>query len=169
MARWAKSMGVTVIGVVSRAGAVARAEAAGCDAVFVWGEADIPAEVKRLTGGRGVQVVYDGVGKDTFAASIDSLAQRGIMASIGASSGPPPAVEVSTLNTKGSLFLTRPTIVHHAGDVAEYRERAAAVFEATIAGTIRPEIWREFALAEAAAAHAAIEAGGVEGAVLLRP
>lgn len=169
MAAMARAAGTTVVGVVSRASAAPLAEAAGCHHVLVWGACDLPTEVARLTGGRKAQVVYDGVGRDTFAASLDCLAPRGLLASIGASSGPPPAVEMATLNAKGSLFVTRPSIVAYATDPTEYRARAQAVFSAAEAGIIQPCVWRSYPLTQAAEAHAAIEAGGVEGAVLLQP
>ena len=106
MAPWAKSLGAFVIGVVSKEGSVARAQAAGCDAVLVWGACDPPAEVAKLTGGHKAHVVYDGIGKLTFATSLDCLRRRGLMISFGASSGAPDPVAVGTLNAQGSLFLT---------------------------------------------------------------
>lgn len=138
MVPWARALGATVIGVVSRESSVARALKSGCNAVLVWGKDDIPAEVARLTAGRKAHVVYDGVGKATFEASLDSLGTRGLLVSIGASSGAPPAVAVSALNSKGSLYLTRPSLAAHATDIEEYRRRADAVFEAIAAGIIRP-------------------------------
>lgn len=163
----AKEIGATVIGVVSGANSVETAKAAGCDLVLIWGTDNIVDEVSTFTKGAKVQVVYDGVGRATFDTSIDCLAPRGLMVSMGASSGAPAAVEMSTLNTKGSLFITRPTIANHAVDEAEYRMRAKAVFDAAERGVIKPNVWRRFPLAQAAAAHATIEAGGVTGAVLL--
>jgi NADPH2:quinone reductase len=169
MAPWAKSLGAFVIGVVSKEASIARAKTAGCDAVLVWGGCDLPAEVARLTDGQKAHVVYDGIGKPTFSASLDSLRVRGTMVSLGASGGAPDPLTVGTLNTKGSLFLTRPALGAHATDLGEYRQRADAVFGAVAAGIITPTTWRAFSLADAAAAHAALESGQSAGAVLLKP
>lgn len=168
LASWAKHLGAYVIGVVSKEASIERARAAGCDTVLVWGP-ELSAEVSRATEGAKAHVVYDGVGKDTFAASLDCLRPRGMLASIGASSGAPPAVEMSTLNAKGSLFVTRPGLAAHASDLAEYRERAADVFAAFRAGMIKPAIWKTYALEHAAEAHQAIDDGLATGAVLLKP
>jgi NADPH2:quinone reductase len=166
---WAKSLGAFVIGVVSKEASVMRATSAGCDAVLVWGACDLPGEVARLTEGRKADVVYDGIGKPTFSASLDSLRPRGLMVPIGASGGPPDPVAVGTLNAKGSLYLTRPGLAAHATDLTEYRQRADAVFEAVMAGIIKPVAWKTFPLSEAAAAHAALESGMSKGVILLKP
>jgi len=169
MAPWAKSLGAFVIGVVSKEASIARAQAAGCDAVLVWGACDLPAEVAKLTDGQKAHVVYDGIGKLTFAASLDCLRPRGMMVSFGASSGAPDPMAVGTLNAKGSLFLTRPGLAAYASELGEYHERASSVFNAVTSGVIKPEAWRVFALSDAAAAHAALEGGQSAGAILLRP
>ena len=169
MVPWAKSLGAFVIGVVSRATSAPLAQAAGCDAVLVWGACDLPAEVARLTDGKKAHVVYDGIGKLTFAASLDCLRPRGMMVSLGASSGAPDPIDVGTLSAKGSLFLTRPGLGAHATDVGEYRQRAEAVLGAVTDGVIKPATWRVYALSEAAAAHAALETGQSAGAILLKP
>lgn len=166
---WAKHLGACVVGVVSKEASVARARARGCDEVLVWGEGDLAAQLSRITNGEKAHVVYDGVGRDTFAASLDSLRSRGLLASIGASSGAPPAVEVSTLNQKGSLFLTRPALAAHATDIAEYRQRAADVFAAIADGVFVPEVWKTYPLAQAAEAHLDIETRKSAGAIVLRP
>jgi NADPH2:quinone reductase len=169
MAPWAKHLGAFVIGVVSKEASIERARALGCDAVLVWGACDLPAEVATLTNGRKADVVYDGIGRDTFGASLDSLRPRGLLASIGASTGAPPPIEVGTLNAKGSLFLTRPGLAAHATDITEYRERAEDVFAAVSDGVIKPSAWKAFSLADAAGAHAALESGGSAGPILLKP
>jgi NADPH2:quinone reductase len=169
LAPWAKHLGAVVIGVVSKESSAGRARAAGCDAVLVWGACDLPAEVARLTDGRKAHVVYDGIGRATFHASLDSLRTRGMMVSIGASTGAPAPVDVGTLNAKGSLFLTRPGLGNHATDINEYRERVSDVFDAMERGFIKPSIWKTFALADAAEAHAALENGRSSGAILLKP
>jgi NADPH2:quinone reductase len=169
MAPWAKALGAFVIGVVSKEASVARAKAAGCDEVLVFDAETLPAEVARLTNGKKAHVVYDGIGKPTFAASLDSLRARGTFVSFGASGGVPDPVAIGTLNAKGSLFLTRPSLGAHASDLEEYHERARAVLSAVATGIIKPSAWKNFSLADAAAAHAAIENGQSAGAVLLKP
>jgi NADPH2:quinone reductase len=169
MAPWAKSLGAFVIGVISKEASVSRAQALGCDAVRVWGACDLPAEVAKLTDGQRAHVVYDGIGKVTFAASLDCLRPRGMMVSFGASSGEPDPVAVGTLNAKGSLFLTRPGLGAHATELGEYHQRANAVFDAVTAGVIKPAAWNVFPLSDAAAAHAALEGGKSAGAILLKP
>ena len=114
-------------------------------------------------------MVYDGIGKLTFAASLDSLRPRGLMVSFGASSDTPEPVAVGTLNAMGSLFLTRPGLGAHATDLVEYHQRADAVFKAVNAGVIKPATWKVFPLSDAAAAHAALESGQSAGAILLEP
>jgi NADPH:quinone reductase len=168
LAPWAKHLGARVIGIVPKETSVGLAASAGCDEVLVWGACDLPSEVARLTDGRKVDVVYDGIGKETFNASIDSLRVRGMMVSIGASSGLPDPVSIATLN-KNSLFLTRPGLAAHASDVEEYRERAHDVLDAVRLGIIKPTISRTFALAEAADAHRALEQGGAGGSLILKP
>jgi NADPH:quinone reductase len=168
MAPWAKHLGATLIGVVSKEASVDRAKASGCDAVLVWGACDLPAEVSRITEGRKANVVYDAIGRETFQASLDSLGARGVFVSFGASTGAPPPVEISTLG-KSSLFLTRPSLATHATDVAEYQERAADVFSAVAGGIIKPAVWRTYPLSEVVAAHTALEQGASAGTILLKP
>lgn len=169
MVPWAKHLGAFVIGVVSKEASVEVARRRGCDAVLVWGKADLAKEVAALTDGRKADVVYDGVGRATFEASLHSLRPRGLMVSIGASSGAPDPVAVGTLNAKGSLFLTRPSIVAHATDIDEYRTRVEDVFSAVTSGVIKPEIWKTFPLDRAADAHAALENGSSNGPIILIP
>lgn len=169
MVPWAKHLGAFVIGVVSKAASVTLAEAAGCDAVIVWGSGDLAAQVATMSEGRKADVVFDGIGKATFMASLDSLRPRGTMVSIGASSGAPDPIAVGTLNAKGSLYLTRPGLAAHATELGEYHQRAAAVFGAVTAGVLKPKAWNTFALADASQAHAALEGGKSAGAILLKP
>lgn len=168
MVPWAKHLGATLIGVVSKPSSVERARASGCDAVLVWGDCDLPKEVAAITGGRKADVVYDAIGRDTFQASLDSLGPRGVMVSFGASSGSPPPVEVSALG-KNSLFVTRPSLATHATDIEEYRARAIDVFGAVSKGIIKPKIWKTYPLSEVAAAHEALESGASAGTILLKP
>lgn len=168
MARWAKHLGAYVIGVVSE-GKEDVARAAGCDAVLVWGAVDLPTEVVKLTDGRKADVVYDSIGRQTFEASLDSLRSRGMLVSFGTASGPPPPVELATLNKKGSLFLTRPSVFAYTADAGEYRQRAADVLAALAAGIIQASVWKTFPLAEVAKAHTAIESRQSSGAIVMRP
>ena len=169
MCSWARHLGAQVLGVVSRPASVERARAAGCDEVFVFDAATLPAQVAKATQGRKVDVVYDPIGRDTFAASLDCLRPRGLLVSFGATSGLPPPVEVGTLNAKGSLFLTRPSLAAHTATAAEYQERAQDVLAAVAAGIIRPHIGQRYALADAAQAHADMEQGRSQGAIILVP
>ncbi|WP_110973168.1 quinone oxidoreductase family protein [Pseudomonas huaxiensis] len=169
MAQWAKHLGAFVIGVVSRPSSVDKARALGCDEVLVFDPATLAAEVARITDGKKVDVVYDPIGRVSFDASLDSLRLRGLMVSFGASSGAPAALEMATLNGKGSLFITRPSLAAHTATHAEYQERAADVLAAVSAGIITPQIWGRYALADAARAHADLESGRSSGAIILTP
>lgn len=169
MAAWARHLGAWVIGVVSKAESVERARAAGCDEVLVFDAASLAAQVAELTAGSKVDVVYDPIGRATFEASLNSLRPRGLLVSFGATSGVPPAVEVATLNAKGSLFLTRPSLAAHTANPEEYRLRAQAVLRAHADGVIQPRVWRRYPLAEAAVAHTDLLEGRSQGALVLLP
>ncbi|WP_429949520.1 quinone oxidoreductase family protein [Comamonas sediminis] len=169
MASWAKHWGATVIGVVSKPQSQARALAAGCDQALVFDPQTLAAQLRDATGGRMADVVYDGLGKLSFAASLDCLRPRGLMVSFGATTGAPPAIDMATLNAKGSLYITRPSLAAHTATAAEYQQRASAVLQAVEQGIIQPAIGRRYALEEVAAAHADLEAGQTQGAVVLLP
>jgi NADPH2:quinone reductase len=169
MVSWAKHLGATVIGVVSKPASVEKAQALGCDEVLVFDAENLASEVARFTEGRKVDVVYDPIGRVSFQASLDSLRPRGLLVSFGASSGAPCAVELSTLNAKGSLFLTRPSLAAHTASASEYQERAEDVLAAVGAGIIKPRIWASYSLADAALAHADLESGRSSGAIILKP
>lgn len=169
MVPWARHLGAFVIGIVSKAQSVARAEALGCNAVLVFDANATAARIAEITQGRKADVVYDPIGRATFGVSLDSLRPRGLLVSFGASSGAPPAIDVGTLNAKGSLFLTRPSLGAHTADIAEYRQRANDVLAAVAAGIIEPRIWRTYALSDVVQAHADIEGGKSAGAVILKP
>ncbi|MFJ5254004.1 quinone oxidoreductase family protein [Pseudomonas sp. NPDC088414] len=169
MVPWAKHLGATVIGVVSKLASVGKALRSGCDEVLVFNADNLASEVSRLTQGRKVDVVYDPIGRASFQASLDSLRPRGLMVSFGASSGAPSAVELSTLNAKGSLFLTRPSLAAHTASACEYQERAQDVLAAIGAGIIKPRIWASYALKDASQAHTALESGQSSGAIILKP
>jgi NADPH:quinone reductase len=128
--------------------------------------AELPGLVRGLAGG-GLPVVYDGVGRSTFDASLASLRRRGVMVLFGASSGPVPPFDIQRLNSGGSLFLTRPTLGHHIATTEELRGRADELFAAVIDGTLDVRIGNRFPLAEAAAAHEALEGRATTGKVIL--
>lgn len=169
MCSWAKHLGATVFGVVSRATSIERAQKAGAHHVLIWGQCNLPEEIERLTSGRKVDVVYDAVGKITFDASLDCLRPRGLMVSFGASSGPPEPVPVSTLNYKGSLYLTRPSLAQHLVSLEDYHARLTDVIDAFLGGIIRSPLAHTFPLKQASRAHELLEAGLAEGAVVLTP
>ena len=165
---WAKALGATVIGTVGSAAKVDVARRHGCDHVVLTTE-DVAARVRSLTGGTGADVVYDSVGRDTFEASLDSLRPRGLLVSYGNASGPVPPFAPLLLTTKGSLFLTRPSLVHYIATRAELLASAGAVFEAVLAGKIRVEIGQRYPLAEASRAHADLEGRRTTGPSVLLP
>ena len=169
MAAWARHLGAFVIGVVSKAESVERARAAGCNEVFVFDAATLADQVKEATQGHKADVVYDPIGRVTLEASLDSLRPRGLFVSFGALSGAPAPIDMGTLNAKGSLFATRPSLAAHTATAAEYQERARDVLDAVTAGIIRPQVWRRYPLAEVAAAHAELEQGRSQGAIVLVP
>lgn len=153
----AKLAGARVIGTVSNAKKASQAEAAGCDHVINYKREDFAAEVKKLTGGRGVDVVYDGVGKATFEGSLNSLRPRGTLALFGQASGPVPKFDPQILNQKGSLFLTRPSLGHHAATRDELLWRAGELFEWQRSGQVRVLAAQHYPLADAARAHEDLE------------
>ena len=165
----AKLRGARVIGTVSTAAKAELARAAGADEVILYTERDFEEEVKRLTGGAGVQVVYDSVGKTTFAKGLNCLASRGMMVLFGQSSGPVGALDPLVLMQKGSLFLTRPTVVTYIASRAELLARAGEVLGWVREGRLRVRIGGEFPLAQAADAHRELEARRTTGKLLLIP
>ena len=169
MVQWAKDLGARVLGVVGSEEKAALARAHGCDETILRGSEDLAARVRELTDGAGVPVVFDSVGRATFAASLDCLAPRGMLVSFGNASGPAPAVEPGTLAAKGSLYLTRPTLVHYTRTRAELETLANSVLERVAAGVLRVRVEQRFPLAEIAEAHRALEAGRTVGATVLAP
>jgi len=156
-----------VIGTASTPEKQASARAAGAEHAL--GYAELLPEVKRLTGGRGVQVVYDSVGQSTFNSSLDALAPRGLLVSFGQSSGPVPPIDPLVLSRKGSLFLTRPTLAHYVPTRDELVARSHNLFRWVEEGTIHVRIDRRVPLAAAADAHRALESRQTSGKVLLEP
>lgn len=165
----ARAAGAHVVGAVSTDEKAAVARAAGAHEIIRYDLAPLAAEARRLTGGRGVDVVYDGVGRATFEASLDSLCVRGTLALFGGASGPVPPFDPAVLNTKGSLYLTRPSLFHYVRTAEEYGARAGAVLGAIAAGTLDIQVSLRFPLAEAANAHRALEGRGTTGKILLVP
>ena len=165
----AKLRGARVIGTVSTAEKAALARAAGADEVIRYTEQDFEVEVKRLTGGRGVQVVYDSVGRTTFEKGLNVLAPRGMMVLYGQSSGAVAPLDPQVLNQKGSLVLTRPTLHHFVATRAELLARAGDVLGWVRAGKLAVRVGLELPLAEAGEAHRRLEARRTTGKVLLLP
>jgi NADPH2:quinone reductase len=167
--QWAKHLGVEVIGTVGSEAKAELAKAHGCAHVIRYDKEDVPKRVREITSGQGVPVVYDSVGKTTFESSLDCLAPRGMMVSFGQSSGPVPPVETGMLSAKGSLYLTRPTLMTYAAARSDLLESASALFEVVGSGTVKIEINQRFALKDAADAHRALEGRQTTGSTLLLP
>ena len=165
----AKLRGARVIGTVSNAAKEKLAREAGADEVVLYSERNFVAEVKRVTHGAGVRVVYDSVGRTTFDDSLACLAPRGMMVLFGQSSGPVPPFDPQILNARGSLFLTRPKLQNYTATRAELLERAGEVLGWVRDGRLRDRIWREFPLAQADDAHRALESRATTGKLLLVP
>lgn len=165
----AKLRGARVLGTVSTREKAVLARDAGADEVILYTEQDFEAEVKRLTNGAGLQVVYDSVGKTTFEQGLNCLARRGMMVLYGQSSGPVAPFDPLVLNQKGSLFLTRPTIVHYIATRAELLARAGDVLGWIKNGKLKVRIERELPLAQAPEAHRLLEGRKTMGKVLLIP
>lgn len=165
----AKRAGARVFGTVSTPEKAELARRAGADAVIFYREQDFEAETRRLTGGRGVDVVYDSVGRATFDKSLRSLMPRGYLVLFGQSSGMVPALDPQALSAGGSLFLTRPTLGHYTRDRAELMSRAEALFRAVSEGALDVRIGSTFPLAQARAAHEALEGRQTTGKLLLIP
>jgi NADPH:quinone reductase len=165
----AKNIGARALGTVSTEAKAKLARAAGADEIIRYTEQDFEAETRRLTNGKGVQVVYDSVGKDTFLKSLNCLTPRGMLALFGQSSGPVPPFDPALLAQKGSLFLTRPSLAQYAATREELLWRAGDVFNWIGAGKLNLRIEQKFPLAEAAEAHRQLEGRQTTGKVLLIP
>ena len=166
--QWARALGVTMIGTVSTDEKAAIAKANGCTHTIVTSREDIATRVREITDGKGVPVVYDSVGKDTLMASLDSLQPRGALVSNGTSSGS-VVIDTQLLAAKGSIWMTRPAMVHYATPRAHMLDMAKELFDLVLAGKITGEPKQSFALAEAAEAHRALEARKTTGATVLVP
>jgi NADPH:quinone reductase len=163
VAQWAKLLGLTVIGTVSSAEKAAVARAHGCDDIINYRQEDVAKRVRELTDGVGVAVVYDSVGKDTFAGSIDSLKRRGLLVCVGTASGPVPPIDATQLAVKGSVFVTRPALADYIADPAEKAELADELFGHVAAGRIKIEINQRYRLQDAPEAHRDLEARKTTG------
>ena len=167
--QWLKDLGVRVIGTVGSDEKAALAQAHGCEFPVVYTREDFVARVKEITGGKGVPVVYDSIGKDTFDRSLDCLRPRGIMVLFGAASGPVPPFDTQILAQKGSLFLTRPTLFAYTASREDLVAAATELFQAVIAGKVKIEVSRTYPLADAQQAHRDLESRKTTGSLLLVP
>ncbi|MHB8879574.1 MAG: quinone oxidoreductase family protein [Myxococcaceae bacterium] len=167
--QWAKHLGAHVIGTVGSRAKAALAERHGCEHVVVTAEEDFVARVKELTSGRGLPVVYDSVGKDTFLKSLECLRPRGMMVSFGQSSGPVAPLEVTMLSARGSLYLTRPSLGVYNATREELVESANALFEVVGTGAVKVEVNQTYPLREAARAHQDLQARRTTGSTVLVP
>ncbi len=165
----AKMRGARVIGTVSTEDKAKLARDAGADEVVLYSTQDFETETKRITGGKGVQAVYDSVGKTTFDKSLNCLAPRGVLALYGAASGPVPPVDINQLGPKGSLFITRPSLVHHTLTRKELLERSSDVFNWVTSGKLEVRIEQTWPLSQAGDAQAKMQARQTTGKLLLIP
>lgn len=169
LCQMAKMHGAQVIGTVSTREKAQLARQAGADEVILYTEQDFEPETKRLTGGPGVQIVYDSVGRTTFDKGLNVLAPRGMMVLYGQSSGPVPPLDPQVLNQKGSIYLTRPSLKHYTAKRNELQQRAGEVLGWVRDGKLDVRIWREYPLAQAADAHRDLESRRTTGKLLLVP
>ncbi len=168
LCQWAKHLGCHVIGLVSSEEKARLAKRNGCEHVLIYSEGDFVARVKELTGGKGVAVAYDGVGKDTFLKSLDSLAMRGYLVSFGSASGPPDAIAPAALGAK-SAFLTRPTLFQYTATRPELVANARDLFKVVLSGAVKVQKPAEYRLKDATQAHADLQSRKTTGSVVLIP
>lgn len=163
VAQWASMLGLRVIGTVSSEAKAEVARAHGCEHVILYGRENVAKRVREITDGAGVSVVYDSVGKDTFAGSLDSLRRRGLLVCVGTASGPIPPIDAMQLAVKGSLFVTRPALADYIADPAEKAALAHELFSHVAAGRIRIEINQRYELQDAVQAHRDLESRRTTG------
>lgn len=163
LSQWARLLGLKVIGAVSTPEKAEIASAHGCDHIILYGREPLAQRVRALTHGAGAAVVYDSVGKDTFAASLDSLRRRGLLVCFGTSSGPIPPIDALQLAIKGSLYVTRPALADYIADPSERAVLAGELFDHVSAGRIRVEVNQHYSLRDAARAHRELEARATTG------
>ncbi len=166
---WAKQLGATVIGTAGSQAKVEKALALGADHAIDYTAEEFPARVREITGGKGVDVVYDGVGRATFAGSLDSLRPRGLLVSYGNASGPVSIPSLVVLAEKGSLYVTRPTTATYMGTPEQLRTAAAAVYDAVLGDVLEVQVNQRYALADAEEAHRALEGRRTTGSTVLLP
>ncbi|MBI4968800.1 MAG: quinone oxidoreductase [Rhodospirillales bacterium] len=169
LCQWARHLGATVIGTVGSEAKAQLARAHGCDHTILYRQEDFTKRVKEITGGQGVPVVYDSVGKDTFMGSLDCLKPLGMMVSYGNASGTVPPFDLGILAGKGSLFLTRPTLMTYIAKREDLVRIAADLFEVVGKGAVKIEIHQTYALKDAAQAHRDLEARQTTGSTVLLP
>ena len=169
LSQWAKALGVQVIGTVGSAGKMGAARDHGCAHVINSAEEDVVARVKEITGGKGVPVVYDGVGQATLMTSLDCLSPRGLLVSFGNASGPVKAFDLGLLASKGSLYVTRPMLGSFTRSEADLKETAGDVVEIVKSGKVKIPVNQRYALADAVKAHEDLEARRTTGATVLIP
>ena len=167
--QWLKAIGATMIGTVGSPEKAALAKAHGCDHTILYRDEDFVEKVKEITGGKGVPVVYDSIGKDTFMKSLDCLSPRGMMVTFGNASGPVPPLDLSILGGKGSLKVTRPTLMTYVHNRSLLEPMAADLFQMVISGKIKIEINQRYPLADAAQAHRDLEGRNTTGSTILIP
>jgi NADPH2:quinone reductase len=167
--QWLKAIGATVIGTVGSEDKAKLAKAHGCDHAIVYTHEDFPRRVRELTGGKGVPVVYDSVGKSTFLGSLDCLRPLGLMVSFGNASGPVPPFEVGLLTQKGSLYLTRPTLATYTATRAELEATAKELFDVVLSGKVKIEINHTYALKDAQQVHRDLEGRKTTGSIIMVP
>jgi len=167
--QWARALGVTMIGTVGSDEKAALAKANGCTHTIVYTRENFVERVKQLTGGKGVPVVYDGVGKDTFPASLDCLSPRGMFVSFGNASGPIAAFDILLLSQKGSLYATRPTLATYTASRAAMLKMSEEMFSLVLGGKLVNEARQTYALKDAAQAHRDLESRKTTGATILLP
>lgn len=169
LCQWAKHIGATVIGTVGSEAKAELAKAHGCDHPILYTKEDFQKRARELTDGKGVRVVYDGIGKDTFDASLDCLGLRGLMVTFGNASGPVPPFDLLKLSAKGGLFITRPSLANYTATRAELLESAGALFEMVTKGIVKIEVNQTYALKDTAQAHRDLEARKTTGSTILIP
>src|SRR5690242_13541704 len=167
--QWARALGVTMIGTVSSDAKAALARESGCTHTIIYTRENFVERVREITGGKGVPVVYDSIGKDTFPASLDCLAPRGMFVSFGSSSGPVPPFNLIMLSQKRSLYATRPTLFTYASTHSALNAMASELFALVKEGRIKPDARQTFALKDAAEAHRSLESRKTTGSTLLIP
>jgi len=167
--QWAKHIGATIIGTVGSREKAEEARNCGCTHPILYRDTDFVGAVREITGGQGVDVVYDSVGQATFMQSLDCLRPLGTMVSFGQSSGPVPPLDLGVLAARGSLFLTRPSLMHYTARREDLLAHDRDLFEVVVAGAVKIRIGQEYRLQDAARAHRDLEARKTTGSTILLP